>query len=208
MKIFHLTKLPILLSFLILGTGTAWAQTSPSPEETPPAAEAKVPFLDRELEPQRVLSRAELAAVLVRTFPLAERKTAEQADPISYVDVPASHWAYDPIQIVSKTGVMTGYRPGQFFPNQRVTRAEALAVFAQAYGVFQFPPSAIAEILSPYPDADQIPAWARKPLATAIYEGFVNVDEDSRIRPNQPMTHGDLAYTLEQYQQRQQNPFE
>ncbi len=100
---------------------------------------------------------------------------------------------------------MTGYREGEFFPNQRVTRAEALSIFAQAYGVFQFPEEDIETVLSRYPDAGEIPAWAKKAIATALYEGFVNVDPTTNeINPLEPMTRGDMAYVLSQYLARQQ----
>jgi hypothetical protein len=100
---------------------------------------------------------------------------------------------------------MTGYREGRFFPNQRVTRAEAFSILAQAYGVFQFPEDSVAELLSRYPDSDKIPAWARKSVATALYEGFVNVNQTTnQINPLEPMTRGDMAYALNKYLERQE----
>ncbi|WP_371115733.1 S-layer homology domain-containing protein [Microcoleus sp.] len=145
------------------------------------------------------VSRAELATILVKTFGLEHRKISQKADR-DLPDVPKSYWAYSAIQIVLKTGTMTGYRDGMFFPNQRVTRAEALAIFAQAYGVFQFPDVNVSEILTNYPDAAEIPNWARKSLATALYEGFVNIElGTNKINPLKPMTRGDIAYALNKY---------
>jgi S-layer homology domain len=144
--------------------------------------------------------------LLVKTFDLDKRKTAQKPD-IDLPDVPKSHWAYNPIQVVLKTGTMAGYRDGMFFPNQRVTRAEALAIFAQAYGVFQFPDTTIAEILASYPDAGEIPNWARKSMATALYEGFVNLESGTnKINPLKPITRGDIAYALAKYLERQLRP--
>jgi hypothetical protein len=101
---------------------------------------------------------------------------------------------------------MTGYRQGRFFPNQRVTRAEAFSIFAQAYGVFQLPEETINDILSNYPDASEIPSWARKSMATALYGGFVNIDTNNRIHPLQPMTRADMAYVLSIYLNQQHVP--
>ncbi|WP_333082008.1 MULTISPECIES: S-layer homology domain-containing protein [unclassified Microcoleus] len=153
-----------------------------------------------------LVSRADLAVILVKTFGLERRKTAQKADK-ELPDVPKSYWAYSAIQTVLKTGTMSGYRDRMFFPNQRVTRAEALAIFAQAYGVFQFPDASISEILAKYPDAGEIPSWARKSIATALYEGFVNVDiATNKINPLKPMTRGDIAYALSKYLERQVRP--
>jgi hypothetical protein len=152
------------------------------------------------------VSRAELATILVKTFGLERRKTAHKPD-MELPDVPKGYWAYSAIQTALKTGTMTGYRDGMFFPNQRVTRAEALAIFAQAYGIFQFPDVSISEILADYPDAAAIPNWARKSLATALYEGFVNVEPGTnKINPLKPMTRGDIAYALSKYLERQVRP--
>ncbi|MBD1812032.1 S-layer homology domain-containing protein [Microcoleus vaginatus DQ-U2] len=153
-----------------------------------------------------LVSRADLAMILVKTFGLERRKTAQKPD-MELPDVPKSYWAYSAIQTVLKTGTMSGYRDGMFFPNQRVTRAEALAIFAQAYGVFQFPEPSISEILAKYPDAGDIPSWARKSMATALYEGFVNVDiATNKINPLKPMTRWDIAYALSKYLERQVRP--
>jgi len=153
-----------------------------------------------------LVSRAELATILVKTFGLERRKTAQKPD-MELPDVAKSYWAYSAIQTAFKTGTMSGYRDGLFFPNQRVTRAEALAIFAQAYGVFQFPDATVAEILAKYPDAGEIPSWARKSLATALYEGFVNIElGTNKINPLKPMTRGDIAYALSKYLERQIRP--
>jgi hypothetical protein len=152
-----------------------------------------------------LLSRAELASILVKTFQL-DRRNPDQTLIIPMQDVPESHWAYGDIQTVLRNGVMTGYREGRFFPEQRVSRAEAFSIFAQSYGVFQFPNETIDEILAQYPDSTDIPAWARRSMATALYEGFVNVDASRQISPLRPMTRGDMAYGLSQYLENQQNP--
>ncbi len=160
-------------------------------------------FSDGKFYPERLLSRAELASIMVKVFGLNNRQAVSKEN-LVIPDVPRSHWAFNDIQTVLKTDIMKGYRGNQFFPNQRVTRAEALAIFAQAYGVFQFPDEAVNEILASYPDEKSIPAWARKAIATVATEGFLNTDAQSNISPLRPVTRGDMAYVLSRYLQRQQ----
>lgn len=152
-----------------------------------------------------VVTRAELSRILVKAFQLDNRIPTQTVNPLQ--DVPQTHWAYNDILVVLRTGVMSGYREGRFFPDQPLTRAEAFSILAQAQGVSQFSDEAVNEILSDYPDAADIPNWARKPMATALYAGFVNVDEGGRLRPLEPMTRGDMAYALDTYLTRQQSPF-
>jgi hypothetical protein len=181
------------------------SKDSKSPEAIQQVISAKLMTnsADGNFYPERLLNRAELASILVKAFRLDTRQAAQAENLISVTDVPTSHWAYKDIQIVLKTDIMKGYRGNLFFPNQRVTKAEALAIFAQAYGVFQFPDESVKEILAPYPDAASIPTWARKAIATVVSEGFIKTDAQNNISPSQPMTRGDMAYLLSKYLQRQ-----
>ncbi|MBD2625811.1 S-layer homology domain-containing protein [Trichormus variabilis] len=159
---------------------------------------------DGQFYPESLISRAELASILVKTFRLEKRQAIAQKNATRIPDVPNSHPAYQDIQIVLKTDIMKGYRGNMFFPNQKVTRAEGLAIFAQAYGVFQFPNDTVNEILTAHPDAETIPTWARKAIATVVSEEFINTDSQGNINPLRPMTRGDMAYVLSKYLQRQQ----
>ncbi|QKQ77797.1 S-layer homology domain-containing protein [Nostoc sp. TCL240-02] len=160
-------------------------------------------FPDGKFYPERLLSRAELASIMVKAFRLDKREAVTKAN-LTIPDVPRSYWAFNDIQTVLKTDIMKGYRGNEFFPNQKVTKAEALAIFAQAYGVFQFPDEAVNEILASHPDEKSIPTWARKAIATVATEGFLNTDAQGNISPLKPVTRGDMAYVLSKYLQRQQ----
>ncbi|MEH1898129.1 MAG: S-layer homology domain-containing protein [Nostoc sp.] len=167
------------------------------------AAKWMTNFSDGKFYPERLLSRAELASIMVKAFRLDKREAVSKEN-LVIPDVPRSYWAFNDIQTVLKTDIMKGYRGNEFFPNQKVTRAEALAIFAQAYGVFQFPDEAVNEILASHPDEKSIPTWARKAIATVASEGFLNTDAQGNIFPLKPVTRGDMAYVLSKYLQRQQ----
>ncbi|NJK61058.1 MAG: S-layer homology domain-containing protein [Oscillatoriales cyanobacterium SM2_1_8] len=147
------------------------------------------------------VSRAELANVLVKAFELNRRQG--QANIPVPSDVPRSHWAYADIQRVLATGVMGGVNGNRFLPNGRLSRAEGFAIFANAFGVYQFPTATIDEILRPFPDAKEVPPWARQALATALNEGFVNLQAGA-IQPQKPMTRGDLAHALARHLAKEQ----
>ncbi len=159
-------------------------------------------YSDGNFHPERLLSRAQLATIMVKTFGLDKRNVP--SSDVEVADVPSSHWAYKDIQTVLKTRIMKGYRGNLFFPNQRVTRAEGLAIFAQSYGVFQFSDDTVADILSPYSDKESIPDWAKKAIATVVAEGFINEDAENQLSPLKPMTRRDMANVLSQYLSRQQ----
>lgn len=163
------------------------------------------PTEDELLDATASVTRSELAQVLGKAFKLDQRSTAANPE-ISVQDMTGDRPDYAPIQIALKTGTMTVDSQGRFFPDRPVTRAEGLAIFAQAYGIFQLSDNAVTELLNQYPDAVDIPDWAKQAMATALQEGFVNSDRNQAIRPLEPMTRNDLAYALIQYLDKQQNP--
>ncbi len=160
---------------------------------------------DATFDPTASVTRSELAQVLGKSFKLYQRSTAENPA-ISIQDMGGDRPDYAAIQIALKTGTMTVDSQGRFFPDRPVTRAEGLAIFAQAYGVFQLSEDAVTDLLNDYPDAVDIPDWAKQAMATALQEGFVNTDSNQAIRPLDLMTRADLADALIQYLEKQQNP--
>lgn len=197
------------LSLTLLLTGfAAVAQVQPQlldPIDRVVAAGLMQRDSNGDFQSDAILNRAELASILVKTFRL-ESRTPTQSNTPEVQDVPLNHWAYEDIQIVIRTGVMSGYQQGRFYPNQLLTRGEAFSIFAQAYGVSQFSDETVNQILAAYPDADQIPIWARKSMATALYSGFINLDASNQIRPDAPMTRADMAYALNQFLIQAQSP--
>ena len=205
------------LSALLLGgcitlhNLTAWSEDSVSTGTASPidrvvAAKLMTGYPDGQFHAEAGLSRAELASIIVKVFDVDKRKLPDPST-IEVTDVPTTHWAYPAIQQVLKNKVMQGYRNHRFFPNQKVTRAEGFAILAQAYGVFSFEDKVVDEILTPYSDAYQIPAWARKALATGLHEGFVNTQKAGdfdKISPLRPLNRGDVAYALAKYLDRQE----
>ncbi len=195
-----LQNLPAIAQVLVLETSSAIPSDSIQKVIT---AKWMTNFPDGKFYPERLLTRAELASIMVKAFQLDKRQAVGKEN-LVIPDVNPSNWAFNDIQIVLKTDIMKGYRGNIFFPNQRVTRAEAFAIFAQAYGVFQFGDDTVNETLSSSPDQASIPAWARKAIATVVTEGFINTDAQGNIAPLRPMTRGDMAYLLSKYLQRQQ----
>jgi len=163
-------------------------------------------YPDGQFHPERVLSWAQLATILVKTFGLDQRIPGQENN-LRVSDVPNDHWAFDNIQLVLQNRILHMDEQGRFFPDQPVTRAAGFATFAQAYGVLSLSDAEISRILSSYPDSDRIPGWARRAIASAIFEELVNIDSaNNRLNPDQLMTRGDMVYALSQYLAKQENP--
>ncbi|MBY0404727.1 MAG: S-layer homology domain-containing protein [Cyanobacteria bacterium] len=181
------------------------SETAPVDLNSIVSANWMLPFPDGKFHAEAVLTRAELASVLVNAFDLSKRNVVRESD-FKIPDVPQNFWAYNAIQKALKTNTMKEYHSDEkFYPNQKIDRAEGFAILAQAYGVYQFEKNTQKEVMDHYSDAKLIPAWAHKAMATALHEGFVNTEKKGSallIKPTAPFTRGDLAYALSQYMSR------
>ncbi|MGG6296360.1 S-layer homology domain-containing protein [Leptolyngbya sp. AN02str] len=191
---------------LMLACIPAIAQMQPlvDPVQQVVNAGLMTPAKDGQFREEAPLSRAELARILVKTFELEQRFSGSEShfQPVQLADVPVMHWAYADIQAVLQTGLMTKFPGDRFLPDQPVTRAEGFAVIAQASQLPKPQGKQIAQVLSRYADANQVPAWAKDPLAVALSNGLVNwldVNQSKYIAPQQPLTRGDAARSLSVY---------
>ncbi|MGE1038323.1 S-layer homology domain-containing protein [Bacillus cereus] len=76
--------------------------------------------------PDRSLTRAEMAVVLVKTFNL--KPTG--AD-VNFPDVPSNHWGYNYVKILAQNNITAGFPDGTFGPDVKVTREQFAAFLAR-----------------------------------------------------------------------------
>ena len=135
--------------------------------------------------PERVLTRAELAAMLYTALGLPE-STA------SFADVDENSWYADAVNAVAARGFMTGTGPETFSPDATLTNQEfytvlsAVAAWAnmEGYELAQTDVSAVQWVqIHTYPE------WAQAPVRNLDKLGL-DVDRDN---PAAPVTRGDAA---------------
>lgn len=88
-------------------------------------------FQDCTFRPNRIVSRAEMAALLVR----AKGLKLEPAKEEMFEDVSSMSWSAPYVATVVKQGYMIGYPDRTFRPKGIVTRAEAAITIARAFGL-------------------------------------------------------------------------
>lgn len=108
----------------------------------------------------------------------------------AFADVPFSHWAHQPIEVMFHVGVVNGRAPGRFEPDASVRRAEFAKMLAVTLGLEADP-----EAENPFVD---VPAdhWAR-PYILALYEAGLAHGEavDGRLyfNPERTITRAEVA---------------
>lgn len=81
---------------------------------------------DGTFDPAGQLTRAQMAAILVKAYELQ----GESAN--KFKDVPANHWAYKQVHILANHKITTGNEKGNFEPNKPVNRAQFSAFLYRA----------------------------------------------------------------------------
>lgn len=142
-------------------------------------------FPDGSFRPDQPVTRAQFAAIVDHAFRLSGGQAAR-----SFRDVPRSYWAARAIGDASASGLVAGFPDGNFRPDEAVTRAQALTVFARGISA----PQADLAILDQYRDSGTIPGWAQQALASASEAQLVvNYPTPDRLLPNRPATRADVA---------------
>lgn len=93
-------------------------------------------YEDGQLHPERTLTRAQFAKILVNAFP--DIITHQLA--YKFFDLPDTHWAYQYIQKAANAGWLKGFDDGTFRPDENITYEQAVTVICRAADVYIYEP--------------------------------------------------------------------
>ena len=109
-------------------------------------------------------------------------------------DVPANHWAAWSIKKAKETGLVTGYADGTFKPNQKITRAEIIAIVVRS----EYAGQNMDATVTPFDDVSES-AWFAKFVAFGATKNIVSGYKDAqgaltgRFGPNNNATRAEAA---------------
>lgn len=149
-------------------------------------------FPDGNFEPDRPITRAELATAINRAFP-----SNNNLNNLKFKDITEGSEQAKAIDMTIGSGFMKGYPEGVFQPNKPVTRLQALVALATGLKLqtLQNP----ADVLISYKDNKNIPKWATKQIAAATDKGLVvNYPQIELLNPDRPATRSEVAAMLYQ----------
>lgn len=87
-------------------------------------------YPDGTFQPEKVVTRAEMAAFLINALGITPAKTNGTVFP----DVPYTHWAAPYVDYAQSLGIIAGYTDGTFKPDKTVTYNEAITMVVKALG--------------------------------------------------------------------------
>jgi len=156
-------------------------------------------YEDGTFRPDRSITRAEFAAIIVRSLGLSGKDAPASA---KFSDVQSGEWYASVVAIAAEAGIVTGYEDGTFRPNQVINREElaAMVVRASKYAGkdLSVSPGAVSGTLAKFSDADDI-VWARAEIAAAVNAGIVEGYEDGTFRARNTATRAEAAAMLQRF---------
>jgi len=151
-------------------------------------------YADGTFKPSNLVSRAELAAMLVRALKLDSKTDNGQLPELSFTDnASIGSWAQAYIAQAVHSGIIKGYTDQTFRPQQMVSRTELTVMIARSLNLDVSENS--TDIL-PFKDAEQIPAWARPYVAAAYKQGIVHGRDGQWFAPQEQATRAEAVVLL------------
>ncbi len=143
-------------------------------------------------EPNRNMTRAEFAAVMVRALGLTAGEGITD-----FTDIDQDAWYSGYVETAVSYGILQGYDNGTFAPNATITREQAMTIVARAMtltGVETTVADADSDaLLQAYTDQNSIAAYAKTAIATCLQAGIVNGSTDTTLSPKGSVTRAQVA---------------
>ncbi|MDO7907567.1 InlB B-repeat-containing protein [Paenibacillus sp. JX-17] len=150
---------------------------------------------DTHYNPNAVITRAELAAIVVRALGLSDNGTS-----IKFTDIQAGDWYAGAVAKAAEYGLIRGYENHTFAPNQTITRQEALVIMDRAMMLagLQADGADTDSLLSPFADRTAVASWATQAMAAAVKNGLVKGAADD-LMPTGNLTRAETAAIVQRF---------
>ncbi len=151
---------------------------------------------DNNFDPDREITRAEFAAIIVRTLGLKA-----DAGESRFTDVAASAWYCGYVNTAAEYGIITGYGGDLFGPDDKLNREQAMTMIARAMKLTGLDAALDdeekAELLGAYSDAEDISGYAEAGIAACIETGIVSGRSAAELKPLDSVTRAEVAVMAE-----------
>jgi hypothetical protein len=137
-------------------------------------------YPDGTFKPDKTISRAEFAVILVKAFKLTQKPGKV------FIDT-AGHWAKDYISTANAYGILNGISNDRFAPDELITREQIAYMVVKAAGLTR------ADGGKTFTDADKISPWAREAVDIASQNGIISGYADNTFNPRGNASRAEAA---------------
>lgn len=147
---------------------------------------------ETEFSPDGTISRAEVAALLLRVL--------SQIDPNAdgeFTDVAKSDWYFGVAGSARNYGMIKGFEDNSFRGTEAIVKSQILTIASRILKkeMRYTEPGNVSEWLK-YDDAEEIAPWAKNDIALTTMANIVTRSEDNRINSGETMTRGEAALII------------
>ena len=210
MKQNFLRILALCLALCVLLSGVIFATEEPDTEKTEPETVPAVTYeypddwsreamvfavengilagdQNHRLNPEKNITRAEMAAVLVRML-----AASGSADLSAFKDVSAADWFYAELSAAYAAGIFSGTSASKMAPNAFLTREQAVVVLTRAFGIADTDRTSYTK----FSDAKQISSYARNAVSAMAKQGLLSGYADGGVHPQSNITRAEIAQLI------------
>lgn len=146
---------------------------------------------DRVFAPDQHVTRAEFAAILVRSLGLLEVSGKR-----TFTDVLSGDWYAGAVETAYQAGWITGFEDGTFRPKEEITREQMVAMIARAAESAGEAQQAADNALDRFSDRSEIADWAKSAVVWTLDAGIVLGMSDSIFGAKQYATRAQSVVVL------------
>lgn len=146
---------------------------------------------DNKFEPEKDITRAEFAAIIVRALGLRSGTGSS-----TFTDIEDSAWYSGYVKTAMEYNVISGYGDGNFGPNDKITREQAMTMVARAMKItglkVEITSDEAEKLLAGFGDSVQTSAWAKEGMVACVKTGLVS-GKNGMLAPRNNITRAEVA---------------
>ncbi len=140
-------------------------------------------YQDGTFQPERLITRAEFAHLIVVSLALTETNGKG-------FDDTAGHWAEKSIKTASDHGIIAGYNENSFGPDDSITREQAAVILVKALGI-------TSDTGQDFVDNGAVSYWALASVKGVSAYGIISGYPDGSFKPKANVTRAQAAVILQ-----------
>jgi CSLREA domain-containing protein len=145
---------------------------------------------DEQFTPNRTITRAEFAAMLVRALGISAK------DETAFSDIHSSQWYAHAVGTAKTYGLISGYEDGTFRPDEFISRQEIAVMMQNAIEFATKEKAAQAEQASIFDDQQEIADWAQSAVSNLVQQNIIYGKTAETFAPKQNATRAEAAVML------------
>jgi hypothetical protein len=145
--------------------------------------------------PEKAVTRAEFAALLVRSLGLLEQPTS------SFDDVPSDAWFAGVVGTAEKYGLIRGFEDATFKPDNGITREEMAVMVTRALKAGGRELQPLLDRPVTFTDSDEIGDWSRQAVNQLASANLIHGKPDGSFAPHRDTTRAESASIVKRFLQ-------